>query len=300
MNDDDIPQVLMPDYEEKIKNILLNTELNIHGYGYKQLIEGSIRDNSFTMSRYRRFETKTQTWIKQNYPTYRNQSRLINVLLLNEDLWQASENKLLQFLSNDTNNNNKEYYTFYHGCLEYAAHSICLNDLGLHWNYPKGTDFGPGVYVTRNLFDALCVAKRRSLYQPSSSKFDEEQNRPACIIFQCPKEEFDTFSILKLEVNNLDLSADRQPLISQDIEENEIFKWDKFVHLCHDQRYPLPLVKSYDGIEGHICNNIRQVQAGIHGPKSQLNSWQLCVQSVRFAEKFTSWISGIILLQLPS
>jgi hypothetical protein len=51
-----------------------------------------------------------------------------------------------------------------------------------------------------------------------------------------------------------------------DIKENEMLQWQNFVHLCHDQRYPQPLVKSYDGIEGPICNNICQVQSGIHAP----------------------------------
>jgi hypothetical protein len=84
------------------------------------------------------------------------------------------------------------------------------------------------------------------------------------------------------------------------IQENEMLEWDKFLHLCHDQRYPLPLVSSYDGIEGHICHNIRQVQAGTHAPKCELNSWQLCVRSVQLAEKFTSWFTGIIILGVPN
>jgi hypothetical protein len=60
------------------------------------------------------------------------------------------------------------------------------------------------------------------------------------------------------------------------------------------------LVKSYDGIAGRVCNNIRQVQAGTHAPKCKLNSWQLCVRSVPFAKKFTSWIIDIIILQSPA
>jgi len=85
-----------------------------------------------------------------------------------------------------------------------------------------------------------------------------------------------------------------------DIKENEMLQWQNFVHLCHDQRYPQPLVKSYDGIEGPICNNIRQVQSGIHAPSYKPNSWQLCIRSVPFAQKFTSWITSIIILQVPN
>jgi hypothetical protein len=208
MNDNDIPQALMPHYQENIKNVLSNTELNIHGYGYKYIIQDSIRDNIFTMSPYRPFDAKPDKWIQQNYPTYGNQFRAVKVLLLNQDPWEASKNKLVQCLSNDSNAN-KEFYTFYHGCSETAAHSMCLNGLGLHWNHSKGTDFGPGVYVARNVHDALCVAQRRALSRAPSSKPDEAQNRPACVVFQCPKEEFDSFSILKLQLNNVDPTFDR-------------------------------------------------------------------------------------------
>ena len=84
-----------------------------------------------------------------------------------------------------------------------------------------------------------------------------------------------------------------------DLTEDQMFEWANFVHLCHHGRYPLPLVEDYDGVEGYVCNNIRQVQNNTHAPKCNLRTWQLCVRSVAFAKKFTSWITGILLLQIP-
>jgi hypothetical protein len=95
--------------------------------GYQHLIHDSIGDNIFTLSPYRPFETKADKWIKQNYPTYANQFRPVEILLLNENPWQAGKNKLL-YLCNESSQN-KEYYTFYHGCSEKSVHSICLNGL---------------------------------------------------------------------------------------------------------------------------------------------------------------------------
>jgi hypothetical protein len=99
-------------------------------------------------------------------------------------------------------------YTFYHGCLDYAAHSICLNGLGLNWGHSKGSDFGPGVYVGRNILDALRVAEKRASSRPTN-KPDDYQMRPACVVFQCKKEQFDSFSILQLQLNNIDPTANR-------------------------------------------------------------------------------------------
>ncbi|CAF1438311.1 unnamed protein product, partial [Rotaria sordida] len=295
-DDNHICQVLMPYYEEKIKNIIFNTELNAHGYGYRQLIYDSIRDNMFVTFSYHPFETKKDEWIQQNYPTYGGQFRLLKILLLNKDPTEASKNKHLHSLWNENNKKNKEYYTFFHGCPEYAAHSICLNGIGLFWNHPKGTDFGPGFYVTRNVRDALWTAERRTL----SRKSIEEANRSACVVFQCPKDDFDRFSILKLQNNNnIHLNLNRPPIITDDIAEDVMFEWANFVHLCHHYRYPLPLVKEYDGIEGYVCKNTREVQDNINAPICNLQSWQLCIRSFGFAEKFTSWITGIILLQVP-
>jgi len=91
----------------------------------------------------------------------------------------------------------------------------------------------------------------------------------------------------------------RPPIVTANIRDDEIFQWKNFLHLCHDQRYPHPLVKSYDAIEGEICNNIREVQAGTKAPRCKNNSWQLCIRSTPLAEKFSSWIVGIIILETP-
>ncbi|CAF3513046.1 unnamed protein product [Rotaria sp. Silwood1] len=296
-NEDDnhIGKIIVPDYKEKITNIIFNKKLNPHGYGYKQIIYDIIKDNMFIKLPYHPFETKLNKWVQQDYHTYGGQCRSLKVLLINEDADNASKNKHVHSLWSEDNEKNKEFYTFYHGCSEHAAHSICLNGLGLHWNHPKGTDFGPGVYVTKNVLDALVTAERRTLFRISN----EPENRPACVVFQCPKDEFNRFLILKLNNNNINLNHDRPPITTMDITEDQIFEWPNFVHLCHHRRYPLPLVEDYDSIEGYICNNICQVQDNTHAPKCNLHTWQLCVRSVGFAKKFTSWITGIILLQIP-
>ncbi|CAF1256954.1 unnamed protein product [Rotaria sordida] len=69
---------------------------------------------------------------------------------------------------------------------------ICRNGLGLQWDHPKGTDFGTGIYIVRSVLDASYVDQRSTLANSSNSKQDEDQNRPTCIVFRCPKEEFDT------------------------------------------------------------------------------------------------------------
>ncbi|CAF3967543.1 unnamed protein product [Rotaria sp. Silwood1] len=95
------------------------------------------------------------------------------------------------------------------------------------------------------------------------------------------------------------LSVNLPPIITDDIAEDVMFEWANFVHLCHHYRYPLPLVKEYDGIEDYVCKNIREVQDNINAPICNLQSWQLCIRTFAFAETFTSWITGIILLQVP-
>ena len=206
-DDNHIGKIIVPDYEEKITNVIFNKELNPHGYGYKQIIYDVIRDNMFIKLPYHPFETNVNKWVQQDYHTYGDQCRSLKVLLINGDADNASKNKHVHSLWSEDNEKNKELYTFYHGCPEHAAHSICLNGLGLHWNHPKGTDFGPGVYITKNVSDALAIAKRRTLFQISN----EPENRPACVVFQCPKDEFDRFLILRLHNNNnnINLNHDR-------------------------------------------------------------------------------------------
>jgi hypothetical protein len=205
MDNEKIIEALHPEYQKKLENLILNDDLNIHGYGYYQLIEESIR-GIITCSPYRPFETEADKWIEQKYSTYNGQSRLLNVLLLNNDAWDASKKKIVHLLCDEKKNN--EYFIFYHGCRETAAHSICLNDVGLQWNNPRGTDFGPGFYVARNLLDALLIAQRQTFVLPSP-KPGENPGRAACVIFHCPKEEFNRFSILKLEENSIDSTSDR-------------------------------------------------------------------------------------------
>jgi hypothetical protein len=88
----------------------------------------------------------------------------------------------------------------------------------------------------------------------------------------------------------------RPPIESQNIPEGDILQWHNLVHLCHDDRYLLPLVESYDSIEGLVCCNIQNVQEGTRYPQFKLKSYQSCVHSVSMAAKMTSWIVGLLIL----
>lgn len=84
---------------------------------------------------------------------------------------------------------------------------------------------------------------------------------------------------------------------SQSMAESDMLRWHNFAHLCHNREYPLPLVRSYDSIQGPVCCNIQQVQSRAQYPRARSNSFQSCIRSVGLAEKMTDWIRALIILE---
>ena len=135
--------------------------MNSHGVSLKQILYEAIHDCMLSIPSFTPLQTKLNHWTHQEYSTYGGDCRPIDILLLDTQPWQASRNPNIRSISGNRTGA-EDFYVFYHGCSEEASLSILRNGIGLHWSNQKGTDFGPGLYVTKKLLDAMYVAQRRS------------------------------------------------------------------------------------------------------------------------------------------
>ena len=207
-SDTDISDSFKPEYYDQITRVHADGNMNSHGVCLKQLLYEAIRDCMFSIPSFTPLQTKLNTWTHQEYPTYGGVCRSIDTLLLNTPPWEAARNSNLRLIpANRTNA--EDFYVFFHGCTEQGGLSILRNGIGLHWNNPKGTDFGPGMYVTKNILDAMYVAQRRSQSRYLPPNRQVIGNRSCCIVFHCPKTEYDPFRKLDLSLASFDPPVER-------------------------------------------------------------------------------------------
>ncbi|CAF0949879.1 unnamed protein product [Adineta steineri] len=211
-----------------------------HGYGIIDLIRYSIVDRleNNRQCPLTPFDTSCgKEWIEQIFDSVHDSelsyTRRLQIHTSNDDLHNSAEKDLQNLITTEIN-----------------AQLIISHGIHLHLRASRPDDFGFGFYTTNNLVDALRHAENRT------DKTGGEQ-RPACLIFSIPKNEFNSYQIVRLLYAEKQEQITREKMDESLINSNNIFEWHNFVYQCLNNDPPLPLIHYKDAIIGPISANLK-------------------------------------------
>ena len=199
----------------KLLDIVTDTAMNYHGYHLSDIACTIIEDILREMKPWPPFEKEQNKWINQQYPSSSMEEDLLirsfSVLYLTNTKWNhVSDNKYVKsFVASTLRSSGAdgtEYHFLYHGTIETSAASICAQGALSSCSNRNGVDFGPGFYVGQSMTDALRIADTRA--RSNAALPGHDPTLAACLIFKCPKQEFESYRILDLEFDKNDLAEE--------------------------------------------------------------------------------------------